>query len=135
MKVYKEAHRVLKSNGRLVIGEYLLKESPLTPQEKSIIKPWQDGWAMPVLLTPGEYKKYLTDAGFSNINLIDITKFTVPSIKRLDVLSTLGLPVARGLEKLSIINKARYSNVEASYYQTKALWEGLWNYFVITAEK
>lgn len=136
MKVYQEAYRVLKDKGRIVIAEYLLRENPsLLPQEQAIIEPWLQGWAMPGLLTPGKYHECLNDRGFSRIQLKDITKFTRPSLKRLDRMATFLLPIVKGLNWFNIINDAHYGNVRGYYYQNRALQKGLWNYWVITAQK
>jgi tocopherol O-methyltransferase len=136
MLVYREAYRVLKDGGRLVLAEYLLRENPsLFPQEQAMIEPWLQGWAMPGLLTPGKYQECLNDAGFSSIRLKDITEFTRPSLARLDRMATLALPIAKGLHRLNLMNEVRYGNVRGSYYQNRAFAKGLWNYWVITAQK
>jgi tocopherol O-methyltransferase len=120
----------------MVIAEYLLRENPsLLPQEQAIIEPWLQGWAMPGLFTPSKYQECLIDAGFSRIQLKDITKFTRPSLERLDRMATFALPFAKGLHRLNIMNEIHYGNVRGSYYQNRALQNGLWNYWVITAQK
>lgn len=131
-----EAHRLLKFGGRILISEYMLRESPpLSDDEKKVIYPWLKGWAMPSLLTPGEYKSLLTNAGLKNIKIRDLTENVQQSLRRLEKLSNFGLPFANLLYKLRIINTEHYGNFEASVAQSKALKMGLWRYIVITAEK
>lgn len=131
-----EAHRLLKAGGRILISEYMLRENPpLSDDEQKILYPWLKGWAMPSLLTPGEYESLLTDAGFKNVKIHDLTENVRPSLRRLERLSNLGLPFANVLHKLRIINVEHYGNIEASVVQSKALKMRLWKYTVITAEK
>ena len=131
-----EAYRLLKVGGRILISEYMLRETPpFSDKEKQIISPWLRGWAMPSLLTPNEYKSHLDSAGFKNIKIHDLTDNVRQSLRRLEKLSKLGLPFATLLRKLRIINREHFGNVEASVVQSKALKAGLWRYTVITAEK
>lgn len=131
-----ETYRLLKTRGRILISEYMLRESPpISDDEKKIIDPWLRGWAMPSLLTPGEYKSFLSIEGFVNIKVHDITDNVRPSLRRLEKLSKFGLPFANLLKKLKVISALHYGNIEASVAQSKALKLGLWRYKVITAEK
>ncbi len=131
-----EAHRLLKSGGRILISEYMLRETPaLSDKEKQIIRPWLKGWAIPRLLTPDEYKSHLDSVGFKNIKVHDLTDNVRKSLRRLERLSNFGLPFATLLSKLKIINREHFGNVEASVAQSKALKMELWRYMVITAEK
>lgn len=131
-----EASRLLKIKGRILVSEYMLRENPtLSDDERSIISPWLKGWAMPNLLTPEEYKLLLVNAGFKNIQMHDLTMNVRRSLDRLGKFSKLAFPVAKALFKLKIFSIEHYGNVEASFYQNKALKQGLWRYTVITAEK
>lgn len=131
-----EAHRLLKSGGRILISEYMLRENPPpSDKEKLVIDPWLKGWAMPSLLTPNEYKNLLESSGFKNIKTHDLTNNVKQSLRRLEKLSNFGLPFAGFLRKLKLINQEHFGNVEASVAQSKALKMGLWRYTVITAEK
>ena len=66
--VLKEAYRLLQPNGRIVISEYLFRESPtLSQSETAYMEPWLLGWAMPKLLTKSEFITELMQAGFKKI--------------------------------------------------------------------
>lgn len=132
----REAYRLLKIGGRILISEYMLREDPpLSGKEQLIIDPWLKGWAMPSLSTPNEYKNLLESSGFKNIKIHDLTNNVRQSLRRLEKLSNFGLPFASFLRKLRLINQEHFGNVEASVAQSKALKMGLWKYTVITAEK
>lgn len=131
-----EAFRLLKKKGRIVLAEYMLRENPpLSAKERQIIQPWLKGWAMPNLLTTGEYKKIFKKAGFKKIKSFDTTNNMHPSLARLNKLLKIGLPLAKLLYKTKIFNKERFGNVKGSSYQIKALEQNLWRYIILTAEK
>ena len=131
-----EAFRLLKNKGRILISEYMLREDPsLSEDEKEMLLPWLNGWAMPSLLTPDEYKLLLNGAGFKNIKMYDITENVRPSLRRLNRFLKIGLPVAKVLRKLRLFSIEHLGNVEGAAYQSKALKLGLWKYIVIVAEK
>ena len=131
-----ESYRLLKPRGRILISEYMLRENPpLSVEENKFIEPWLKGWAMPNLLTAGEYESFLLNAGFKNIKIRDLTENVRPSLRRLERLLWWRAIPAKIVYKLGLISPEHYGNVEASEYQVKSLRRGLWKYLVITAEK
>ncbi len=133
--VLKEAARLLKPGGRIVIAEYTLRESPpLDDSEREYIKPWLGGWAMPKLLTRGEYTQALEKAGFTDIHMRDVTENVRPSLRRLEILSVLNYPIALFIAPF-FFRKERLENYYASWRQIKALKKGLWAYSIIVAER
>ncbi|TSC61401.1 MAG: UbiE/COQ5 family methyltransferase [Parcubacteria group bacterium Athens0416_74] len=131
--VLDEAHRVLKLGGRIVIAEYTLRDD-LTNTEREFLAPWLDGWAMPGLLTRGEYKHELENSGFKNIQIRDATENIRPSLRRLEILSILNYPIALCIAPL-FFRKERLENYYASWRQIHALKKGLWEYSIIVADK
>lgn len=132
----REAFRLLQGGGRIIISEYMLRAGPpLSDDEKNIISPLLQGWAMPGLLTLHEYRELLADSGFGNIKTFDFTENVRPSLRRLGTIAAWGLPLAKVLRVMKAISGEHYGNVEAAYYQWKALNLGLWKYAVVTAEK
>lgn len=90
---------------------------------------------MPGLLTSGQYKSLLMNAGFKDIDFNDITDKVMPSLDRLKKLTAIFYPVAKFLNKIRIINNDRLGNIEASLAQIKSLHKGLWRYIIVTANK
>ena len=132
----KEAFRILKPKGRILISEYMLRETPaLSKKEQAIIVPWLKGWAMPSLLTIKEYTSLLKQTGFGNIQIHDLTQQIKPSLQRLGTLASIGYPVAKVFHRMKLLGADRFGNIEASYHQKIALEKGLWKYIVITAQK
>lgn len=134
-RVYAEAMRVLKPNGRIVIAEYTVRENPpLSGSERAYLEPWITGWAMQPLKTPTELTSELSQVGFSNIKLQDATEHVKPSLKRLEILSILNYPIALFVGPL-FFRPERLQNYYGSWRQINALKKGLWKYSIVTARK
>lgn len=134
-EVCSEAYRVLQPGGRIVIAEYTLRDTPaLNQSEKVYLQPWLDGWAMPSLLTTQQMRGVLSEAGFEDIKIVDITEQVKPSLRRLEILSILNYPIALFIAPF-FFRKERVENYWASWRQIQALKHGIWRYSVITARK
>ena len=139
----REAFRLLRPGGRLLISEYMLREAPpLSSEEKASLTPWLTGWIMPNLLTPSEYTSMMREEGFEAIQVRNLTDHTRPSISRLGKTGLPVLPVAslavvitRILSLLHLFSKERIQNYEAGVCMNKALRKGQWQYTVIVAQK
>lgn len=134
--VVKEAHRILRPGGRLVIAEYLLRESPgLSDSERAELNPWLEGWTMPRLETKSEYETLLNEAGFASVEFHDITTHVSPSLRNLKNLLHFGLPVGKALYRLGIFSAIHFGNISGSAAQIQTFEKGYWRYVVVTAEK
>lgn len=134
--VIREAFRILNNGGRIVMTEYLLRENPeLNESEGKYLTPWLNGWSMPSLETLSNYRKYLEQAGFTDVASININKNISPSLKRLKFLCNLALPGAMLMESLGLFTHQRVDNIKGSLRQISAFEKGYWNYFIITANK
>lgn len=137
-----EAYRILKDDGRLIIAECMLRETPeITTTEQQIIHEWLTGWAMHSLLTVSHYISLLKEAGFKRIEVHDITENTLPSLRRLNRLTLIpgwfiSLCYKFGIGRnMTIYYQLLCKNVQASYYQYNAFQLGTWRYKVIVAYK
>ena len=133
--VLDEAFRVLAPGGRLVIAEYLLSSSPLSPTHAALLREWTEGWSMPQLETDQSYTTMLTKAGFHTIEIADWTPHVLPSLHRLERYARLFTRVVPVLSALRLANKDQRRNLSATTAQMKLLRDDVWGYKVVTAVK
>lgn len=127
-----EAKRVLKKGSRLVIADGFSREG-LEEGEKTEMGKWLKGWAIPNLSSVREFRGYLEELGFSNVQFRDITKNVMSSSLRMYRIGSLFCPIGRALEVLKLRTKVQNSSTRSAIYQHKTLKNGLWTYGVFSA--
>lgn len=133
-KFIKEAYRILKKNGRLILADFFATKKSYSIQERNIMKKWLDGWSMEFLKTDNSFRLFLENIGFKQIQFLDITDKVIPSSKRLYLFSFPGFFLGKIAEVLKIRTKIQTSNIIAAYYQYKTLTRGLWKYGIFSAQ-
>ncbi len=132
----KEAFRLLKPNGRLIISEYMLRQKPLlSKKEHSKMEPFLKGWMMPDLLTLDQYKKYSKSAGFNTFKDFDLSKNVDKSLRECRRNAAMAKPFVGILKQLGLINPIRHDYTMANYLLYDLFKEGLWSYRVLIAVK
>lgn len=130
----KEAFRVLKPGGCLIMADFFKKEG-LVGKDKKMISDWAEGWAVPDFSTIENFQDQLTKAAFKNITIEDATKAIEPSAKRLYKSYFLGILGAKLYALFNKPTELSKKNVETAYLQYKTLKKDLWKYKIIYAEK
>jgi len=125
-KFIKEAFRLLKPGGRLIVADGFVSE--FTNNENPIIRQWADGWQVNYLESPERFKNFMQAAGFTDINYHNISKQASHSSRRLYRFYFLA--------KLYLLwKKVNFSkpatdmqkkNIMACKYQYKAIWYCRW---------
>lgn len=132
----REAYRVLEPGGRLMIAEYLVRESPpLNATDAADLRTWCRGWAMPGLLTESEYRRRLAASGFEDVQVFDLSRNVAPSLQRLRRLIRLLNPTAPAFRLLRVLGKVPADNLQASAAQVRLFRSGGWTYDVVLARK
>lgn len=132
---YREAARLLRPGGRLVIADYMRAGRPLSARDESVIARWLAGWAIPDIDTRDEHIAAATAAGLDAIEVRDFTPCMRRSSRRLYKLSRIAIPINRIWHALGWRCAVQYANVIASRLQYEALQSGSWFYGVLTARK
>ncbi len=132
---YREAARLLRPGGRLVIAEFIRTTRSLNQHAERLMREWLDGWAIPDLDTEQEHIDAAAAVGFRNISLRDCTVFTRPSLARLYRMAALAEPLNEVLHLLGMRSRTQHRNVIASLRQYQALETDSWFYGVLSATK
>lgn len=131
----KEAYRILKPNGRLVLFDFFLTEENQT-DKKNWIDKWAATWAVPNFSSTQSFLKQANVAGFSKIENRNYTPNVVKSAKRMYYASLAGA-LPSELYNLTHPNVSKFAKTHyrCGYFQYKALKQNLWQYQMITAVK
>jgi tocopherol O-methyltransferase len=138
----REAARLLRPGGRLLIAEYTARESPvLSTDEQQLIASGLNGWAMTRILTPGEYTALARKNGFDDVTTYDLTDAMQPSITHLGKLRApttavrFLFPLLEFLARTRLSNDVRLRNIKGGYDFARAYLMGAWRYTAIVATK
>jgi tocopherol O-methyltransferase len=132
---YREAARLLRPGGRLVVAEFIRAARPLSPTGERLLHEWLDGWAIPDLDTRAEHAHYARAAGLADFQLDDVTAHTRPSLRRLYRMTFWSYPLAMLGRAVGIRSTVQHGNVIGSLRQYQALERGCWFYGILTARK
>jgi tocopherol O-methyltransferase len=131
----REAARLLRPNGRLVLAEYLRSDRALLERDEQLLQSWLSGWTIPDIITGDELTDMLVASGFTDVVVCDITDAMRPSLRRLYRITVSLYPVALALRAVLLRNDVQHGNVIGARNQWRALQRGLWRYGLVTARR
>jgi cyclopropane fatty-acyl-phospholipid synthase-like methyltransferase len=131
----KEAHRILRPGGRLIIADFF-KVDRLDAKDAARVKEWANGWAVNDFSTAEEFNAKLIENAFEKTENIDVTDAIMPSAKKLYQSYLMGGMAAK-LYSIFRPNATQLgkNNVRNAYLQYKTLKKGLWTYRIVKAVK
>jgi tocopherol O-methyltransferase len=132
---YREAARLLRPGGRVVVADFVRAARPVDPVGEKLLHEWLEGWAVPDIDTPGEHLGHLAAAGFTEPRLDDVTVHTRPSLRRLYRMAYWTYPLAVFGRVTGIRSEVQHGNVIASIRQYQALRHDAWFYSILSATK
>lgn len=131
----KEAFRLLKKGGRLILADFFKKEN-LKGKDAGQIQQWAHGWAVHDFATQQEFEDQIQKSGFDQIKTKDASNAILPSAKRLYrsyyIGSVLGFLYRLVKRNPTALGK---KNIDTAYLQYKTLKKKLWKYLIFYAIK
>jgi ubiquinone/menaquinone biosynthesis C-methylase UbiE len=131
----KEAFRVLKKSGTLVVADFFRTEKDPSLDTGQWMKRWANAWAIPDFEKLSSFESKAFQNGFSSVTNFDITKPIYPTAKRLYYCLVPGLICDGFLRLFGKRTKWNMENVWSTLYQYRSLQEGFWDYRVVKAIK
>jgi tocopherol O-methyltransferase len=131
----KEAYRLLKPGGQLIMADFFIVKDGNADDQRSI-DAWGHGWAVPFFEKKDAFQHMLLKAGFNTADMIDSTEHIRRSAKRLYYAFFPGWIISK-LYNLVNRRTTEFSknNVYTAYYQYKTLKKELWKYYIVHAKK
>jgi cyclopropane fatty-acyl-phospholipid synthase-like methyltransferase len=132
---YREAVRLLRPGGRLVMADFVRAQRPLDQTGERLLHEWLDGWAISDLDTGEERLHAAAAAGLTDARLDDATAHIRPSAQRLYTMARFLYPGGLALHRLGLRTAIQHGNVRAALRQYQALEHGCWWYGLLSATR
>ena len=131
----KEAHRILKKGGRLILHDGFLKREPKTDQEKRIMQRFYKGFRLDNIATVDSFRKDMIKVGFKKIRCWDKKEDTMSSLIRIHTASMIAYPFVTILEKLHFLPSVVRENADTGMAVYDGVKLDLDNIFLFYGEK
>lgn len=133
----REAYRLMKKGGRLVVVDGFLEKKKLSNKEKEIYSKWLAGWGVPNLATTESFRRDLKKSGFKKIKYIDMFNKIKKSRDRIYRLGFFAYPLSWLFLKLGVFSKRMHKNTISILCQKKVFADSdnIATYGVFVAEK
>jgi cyclopropane fatty-acyl-phospholipid synthase-like methyltransferase len=131
----KEAFRLLKKGGKLIVADYFPAKENFTKAEyKQVYTNGLNGWAVNEMCNDKEFAVTCTHLGFANSSIIDADKYVTKSVEKLIQKNRRWLIPGWIYYKLGGITDTEFMNAYGAYNFCKSFGK-LWHYKIFIAEK
>ena len=127
----KEAARLLRPGGTLVIADGFLSQHSYSKAQKRVLERWLRGWAVPDLVSLNEFKEQCQASGFRQVAHTDLTYNVLPFSRWLSRKAMYLLPVAKILSWIGLFSPIQVRNGASCFWQHVALKRSLWTYSLV----
>ncbi|MCK5076104.1 MAG: methyltransferase domain-containing protein [Calditrichia bacterium] len=131
----KEAFRILKPGGRLIIADGFGLKKQYSTKEQKLLDKMNHGWQVDSLENIEDFKSHASKAGFKEIQYQPENKRIWPSVKRLFLFSLLAIPYGKFEVLTGRMSTFQLGNAYTSHYQYRTLRKKLWEYGIFYAIK
>lgn len=132
----KEAKRILKPGGKLIITDGYLARTPINAYERKIVRDFVKNFALKELICASAMTKQINKAGFINIKVVNKIEAVKPSVKYFHKLAKFAKPFGKFLSFLPISYfKAIDKNATSLISAGEAIEINLAAYYLHYAEK
>lgn len=131
----KEARRLLKKEGRIIIADGYLENYPKDKYEKEKLKSFLEGLVVPNLSTVRQFKESMKIVGFKNIQVWDKTNEIMPSALKIYKMSLWSYPLSKITQKLGLILEILTKNNKAGIDQLFLFKNRIITYQIFYGEK
>jgi tocopherol O-methyltransferase len=131
----REAWRLLKPGGRLIIADGFNVKEQNDHHETKLIRKAMNGWSVEKLDSIDTFTRGLAEQGFSKIIKTDATKNVIRSSRRLFFYSFPAITLSKLGEYLGWSSKRHTEDFKSYFYQYLTVRKGLCKYYIVQATK
>ncbi|MFT7531114.1 MAG: tocopherol O-methyltransferase [Gammaproteobacteria bacterium] len=131
----KEAYRLLRKGGQLIMCDAFLLKSSFTNPEWQTVSDFLKGWVLPNLAKRKDFQQMIKQAGYKNIAIEDISQQILPSSKHMRDVAKRLKPVQKISRWLRLRSQTQTDNYNVGFAQYDFFHGRLAEYCIFKATK